>query len=59
MVAAEAKRPRIYIKNAFKTVYWRFGIFFIIGSITPGILIAYNDTTLVEIVSGKKEGGGT
>ena len=30
MVAAEAKRPRIYIKNAFKTVNWRFGLFFII-----------------------------
>jgi amino acid transporter len=31
MVAAEAKRPRIYIKNAFKTVYWRFAIFFVSG----------------------------
>ena len=27
MVAAEAKRPRVYIKQAFKTVYWRFGAF--------------------------------
>ena len=33
MVAAEAKRPRIYIKNAFKTVYWRFGLFFILGAL--------------------------
>ena len=31
MVAAEARRPRIYIKAAFETVYWRFGIFFIGG----------------------------
>lgn len=33
MVAAEAKRPRIFIKNAFKTVYWRFGLFFIGGNV--------------------------
>lgn len=59
MVAAEAKRPRIYIKNAFKTVYWRFGIFFIIGALCVGIVIPYNDPTLVGILSGKSSGGGT
>ena len=58
MVAAEAKRPRVYIKNAFKTVYWRFGIFFIMGSLCVGILIAYNDPTLVKVLSGKG-GAGT
>jgi len=47
MVAAEAKRPRIYIKQAFKTVYWRFGIFFIGGALCTGIVIPYNDKTLV------------
>ncbi|PIG84016.1 hypothetical protein AARAC_006320 [Aspergillus arachidicola] len=31
-VAAEAKHPYIYIKNAFKTVYWRSGVFFIGGA---------------------------
>ncbi|KAF2279307.1 histidine permease [Westerdykella ornata] len=59
MVAGEAKRPRIYIKNAFKTVYWRFGIFFILGSLCVGIVIPYNDPTLVAILSGDKEGAGT
>lgn len=59
MVAAEAKRPRVYIKNAFKTVYWRFAIFFIGGSLAAGIVIAYNDPTLVNILSGKAGGGGT
>lgn len=59
MVAAEAKRPRIYIKNAFKTVYWRFGLFFIIGSLTVGVLIPYNDKTLTAILSGDKGGSGT
>ena len=59
MVAAEAKRPRVYIKNAFKTVYWRFGIFFILGSLCVGIIIPYNDPTLVAILAGTTGGSGT
>ena len=37
MVAAEAKRPRVYIKNAFKTVYLRFGIFFVSSFLTCAV----------------------
>ncbi|SMY20671.1 unnamed protein product [Zymoseptoria tritici ST99CH_1A5] len=59
MVAAEAKRPRIYIKKAFKTVYWRFGLFFIMGALAVGIVIPYNDPTLAAIRSGDKAGAGT
>jgi len=59
MVAAEAKRPRIYIKTAFKTVYWRFGIFFILGALCVGIVLPYNDPTLLGILSGKTGGSGT
>ncbi|KAL2398024.1 General amino acid permease AGP2 [Exophiala dermatitidis] len=59
MVAAEAKRPRIYIKNAFKTVYWRFGLFFILGALCVSIIVPYNDPTLVGIVNGTTSGGGT
>jgi len=59
MVAAEAKRPRVFIKNAFKTVYWRFGIFFIGGALAVGIVCPYNDPTLVAILSGKSGGSGT
>jgi amino acid transporter len=59
MVAAEAKRPRIYIKSAFKTIYWRFGLFFILGALCVGIVVPYNDPTLVGITSGAKSGGGT
>ncbi|KAF2472783.1 general amino acid permease-like protein AGP2 [Lindgomyces ingoldianus] len=59
MVSGEAKRPRIYIKNAFKTVYWRFGIFFILGALCVGIVIPYNDPTLVGILGGKSGGAGT
>ena len=59
MVAAEAKRPRIYIKSAFKTVYWRFGMFFILGALAVGIVVPYNDPTLKAILSGDQGGSGT
>ena len=59
MVAAEAKRPRIYIKDAFKTVYSRFLVFFIGGALAVGIVVAYNDKTLVSILSGASGGSGT
>ncbi|KAH7128166.1 amino acid permease/ SLC12A domain-containing protein [Dendryphion nanum] len=59
MVSGEAKRPRTYIRNAFKTVYVRFGIFFIMGALCVGIIIPSNDPTLEEILSGTSGGGGT
>lgn len=59
MVSGESKRPRIYIKNAFKTVYWRFGIFFIMGALCVGIVLPYDDQTLVDILAGKSGGSGT
>ncbi|KAL1850773.1 hypothetical protein Daus18300_012781 [Diaporthe australafricana] len=46
MVAGEAQRPRTYLKQAFKTVYWRFGVFFIGGALCVGIILPYNDPTL-------------
>lgn len=61
MVAAEAKRPRTYIKTAFKTVYFRFGLFFILGAMCVGILVAHNDPTLKAIVDpseGDTSGSG-
>lgn len=59
MVAGEAKRPRTYIKNAYKTVYWRYGIFFILGALCVGIVCPYNDPQLEAINNGTGEGGGT
>lgn len=50
MVAAEAKRPRIYIKNAFKTVYWRFGLFFILGALCAGIVCPSQDPQLTAVI---------
>jgi amino acid transporter len=54
MVAAEAKRPRIYIKNAFKTVYIRFGLFFMGGALAVGIVCSARDPALVAVASGAK-----
>lgn len=59
MVAAEAMRPRIYIKTAFKTVYWRFAIFFIGGALAVGIVLPYNDPTLMNVAFGGSEASGT
>ncbi|KAJ5099028.1 General amino acid permease AGP2 [Penicillium argentinense] len=54
MVAAEAKRPRIYIKNAFKTVYIRFGLFFMGGALAVGIVCSARDPALELIATGQK-----
>merc|ERR1711981_442955 len=59
MVAAEAKRPRIYIKTAFKTVYFRFMLFFIGGALAVGIVCSPRDETLVAIKEGTSGGSGT
>ncbi|RAH42733.1 amino acid transporter [Aspergillus brunneoviolaceus CBS 621.78] len=59
MVAAESKHPRRYIKNAFKTVYWRFGVFFIGSALCVGVVVAYNDANLVAITTGASAGAGS
>lgn len=58
IVAAEAKRPRTYIKTAFKTVYFRFGLFFIGGALAVGIVCGSRDPSLAATVLGGK-GSGT
>lgn len=57
LVAAEAKRPRTYIKQAFKTVYWRFGLFFFGSALCVGIVLPYNDPKLVAIATGAESSG--
>ncbi|KAL4878469.1 amino acid permease/ SLC12A domain-containing protein [Aspergillus karnatakaensis] len=59
MVAAEAKHPRRYISNAFKTVYWRFGIFFIGSALCCGIVLPYNNEKLFDVHRGSGTGSGT
>ncbi|KAH7163533.1 amino acid permease/ SLC12A domain-containing protein [Dactylonectria estremocensis] len=59
MVAAEAQRPSIFIKAAFKTVYYRFCFFFIIGSLAVGIVVPWNDPVLTGIYRDGEIAGGT
>jgi amino acid transporter len=54
MMAGEAAHPRKNLKKAFKTIYWRFGVFFIGGALACGIVIPYNDPQLIAILD---EGG--
>ncbi|KAK5460305.1 hypothetical protein LTR55_011953, partial [Exophiala xenobiotica] len=56
MVAAEAKRPRVYLKAAFKMVYLRFGIFFIGGALAVGIVCGSRDPKLADVVLGGSSG---
>ncbi|KAJ5887088.1 hypothetical protein N7504_011135 [Penicillium tannophilum] len=56
MVAAEAKRPRLYIKAAFKTVYLRFGLFFMGGALAVGIVCSCRDPALTAVVAGTTSG---
>ena len=59
MVAGEAKHPQVYLKAAFKTMHWRFAIFFISGALCVGIVIPYNNKALVSVLSGTSAGAGT
>jgi amino acid transporter len=56
MVAGEAIYPRVTIKQAFKTVYWRFGCFFILGALCVGIVLPYDDPTLANLLNGGNTG---
>ena len=59
IMAAEAMLPRKYLKQAFKTTFYRFVVFFVGSALCVGIVVAYNDPTLVSIYSGTGEGAGT
>ena len=52
MLAGEAKLPRLYVKNAFKTTYYRFFVFFICSSLAVGIVVSHTDPKLISAHSG-------
>lgn len=58
MAAAEAKHPRIYIKAAFKTIYWRFILFFVMGALCVGIVVPWDNPTLQAILNGESNKSG-
>lgn len=57
-MAGEAQRPRKTLKRAFKSVYWRFGIFFIGGAFCVGIVLPANDDTLLRVLNSGETGTG-
>ncbi|KAJ5392505.1 amino acid permease-domain-containing protein [Penicillium cosmopolitanum] len=59
LVAAEAKHPRKYLKSAYQTIYFRFFFFFIMSALAVGIVLPYNDPTLVNLLLGNGSGAGT
>ncbi len=59
MLAGETVQPRAHLKTAFKTMYWRFGNFFIAGALCVGIVLPYNDPTLIGVLTGKRAGAST
>lgn len=59
MIAAEAQHPSRYIKTAFKTVYFRFGLFFIGGAVACGIVCPPSDATLRAIHLGGAGNGSS
>ncbi|RAK78134.1 amino acid transporter [Aspergillus fijiensis CBS 313.89] len=58
MSAAEAQRPRTVVKAAFKTIYWRFGLFFVLGATCVGIVVPWTDPTLQAILHGQSRASG-
>ena len=58
MAAGEAKRPRPYIKTAYKTIYWRLGCFFILGALCVGVVIPWNNEKMQAILEGTSSASG-
>lgn len=58
IAAAETKRPRHYVKTAFKTVYWRYGFFFVFGALCVGIVCPWDNPTLQNILNGTSNKSG-
>ncbi|KAK4936999.1 hypothetical protein LTR10_022248 [Elasticomyces elasticus] len=61
MVAGEAKHPRKDMSYAFKTMYWRFTVFYLLGAIAVGIVLSADDPNLAAIWDGTggKSGAGS
>ncbi|KAL2812933.1 amino acid permease/ SLC12A domain-containing protein [Aspergillus cavernicola] len=57
MAAAETRIPRVYVKTAYKTIYFRFGLFFIGSALAAGIVLPYNNETLHALATGEGASG--
>ena len=58
MTAGEAQNPRYNMPRAFRTVFYRLTLFFVLGSLCVGLVVPYNDPDLLHGVSDPHAGAG-
>jgi yeast amino acid transporter len=51
MTAGEAENPRKVLPKAYRSIFWRLTAFFVLGSLAVGILVPYNDASLISAYS--------
>src|SRR5262249_6590778 len=58
MTAGEAQMPRTVLPGAFNNVFYRLTAFFVLGSLSIGIVVPYNDQDLLHAISDARPGAG-
>lgn len=59
MAAAETKRPRKHIKTAYKVMYGRFLVFFVLSALCVGMIVPWNDPALQAALNDKTKSVAT
>ncbi|KAF9524602.1 general amino acid permease AGP2 [Crepidotus variabilis] len=59
MAAGEAQTPRHTMPKAFNSVIYRLTFFFVFGTLSVGIILAYNDPDLLNAISNAHPGAGS
>ncbi|CAI6095875.1 unnamed protein product [Clonostachys chloroleuca] len=59
MAAAETKHPSVYVKEAYKTVYYRLCFFFVVGALAVSVVVPYDNPTLRDLWFGTGTGNGS
>ncbi|XP_006457892.1 hypothetical protein AGABI2DRAFT_176452 [Agaricus bisporus var. bisporus H97] len=59
MTAGEAENPRKVLPKAFNSVFYRLTAFFVLGSLCVGIVVPYNDPSLIKAISDARPGAGS
>lgn len=57
VAAGEAEDPRRNIPKAVRRVFWRILFFYVLGSLAIGVLLPYNEPTLLSAIKDEKPGG--
>lgn len=56
ITAGEAENPRSVMPRAFNAVFYRLTAFFVLGSLAVGIVVPYNDPTLIKAFTNSEPG---